>query len=150
MSWSPARSCWFQPFRSSHHTSTSTTPQGERGIYALCTPIVSLVTAVGEGRWSRPFGQRVSVPSVLRYQPTPHVLVASPCADVLLRTRKVASHLLLHVLKLFSKITLVPTSCCMVAKITRIPIGGDKSRLFPSIVACSPKLRLFPPSVDYI
>ena len=103
----------------------------------------------GHGRWSRPLVKAVWSPSECSISVAlPANAARAGCQPLRwLRTRKVASHLLLHVLKLFSKITLVPTSCCMVAKITRIPIGGDKSRLFPSIVACSPKLRLLPPSV---
>ena len=105
----------------------------------------------GHGRWSRPLVKAVWSPSECSISVAlPANAARAGCQPLRwLRTRKVASHLLLQVLKLFSKITLVPTSCCMVAKITRIPIGGNKSRFFPSIVACSPKLRLFPPSVDY-
>ena len=98
-----------------------------------CTGRRAHIVSHGEGRWSRPLGQRVSVPSVLRYQSTPHVLVASPYADVLLRTRKVASRIptrgginhvyshLFHVRRnhafptfscMFAKFTLIPTFCC--------------------------------------
>ena len=68
---------------------------------------------------------------MLRYQPTPHVLVARPYADVLLRTRKVASHLFVAcspksrffppLVAYFAKVTLIPSFCYMFAEITRIP-----------------------------
>ena len=68
---------------------------------------------------------------MLRYQPTPHVLVARPYADVLLRTRKVASHLFVAcspksrffppLVAYFAQVTLIPSFCCMFAEITRIP-----------------------------
>ena len=69
---------------------------------------------------------------MLRYQPTPHVLVARPYADVLLRTRKVASHLF---------VACSPKSRFFPPLVAYLP----KSRLFPPFVACSPKSRVFPP-----
>ena len=68
---------------------------------------------------------------MLRYQPTPHVLVARPYADFCCVHEKSRPTYLLHVRQnhasfptfgcIFAKITRIPTFCCMFAEITRIP-----------------------------
>ena len=108
---------------------------------------------------------------MLRYQPTPHVLVARPYAEMFAKITLIPTFCCAknceiciffakflqcsHFCCMFAKITLIPTFCCMFAEITCIPStptytttphGAPKSRFCPPSLAFAQKSRLFPPS----